>query len=85
MRDASTLRTATSGPRGSITTAKAERAEPRRSGARKSLRTSMRGHSATQKVACTMPSTRTEDQLSSMAIGQGPGTATPAGRGTVGS
>ena len=39
-------------------------------GARKSLRTSMRGHSATQNVACTMPSTRTSDQLSSMAIGQ---------------
>ena len=47
-----------------------ERAEPSRIGARKSLRTSMRGHSATQKVAWTMPSTRTSDQLSSMAIGQ---------------
>ena len=70
VRDASTLRTALSRPSGSITTARVERADPRRMGARKSLRTSMRGHSATQNVACTMPSTRTSDQLSSMAIGQ---------------
>ncbi len=53
-----------------MTTASVERDEPRRRGARKSLRTSVRGHSATQKVAWTMASTRTSDQLSSMAIGQ---------------
>src|SRR6185312_1180703 len=71
VRDASTFRTAVSEPSGSITTANVERAEPSRRGARKSLRTSIRGHSDTQKVACTMPSTRTLDQLSSIAIGHG--------------
>ena len=71
MRDASTLRTAASGPRGSITTEKVERAEPRSSGARKSLRTSTRGHSATQNVAWSRPSTRSVDQLSSIAMGHG--------------
>ncbi len=60
-----------SGPSGSITTENVLRADPRRIGAKKSLRTSIRGHSATQKVACTMASTRTADQLSSMAMGHG--------------
>ena len=69
MRDASTLRSAVSAPSGSITTEKVARAELRSRGARKSLRTSTRGHSATQNVACTIPSTRTDDQDSSIAIG----------------
>ena len=54
-----------------MTTENVARAELRSSGARKSLRTSTRGHSATQNVACTIPSTRTDDQDSSIAMGHG--------------
>ena len=84
--EASTLRIAMSGPRGSITTEKVLRADPRRTGAKKSLRTSIRGHSATQNVVCTMPSTRTTDQLSSMAMGHGSASGdTTSGRSPCGS
>ena len=71
VREASTLRTAFSGPRGSITTDKAARAEPSSNGARKSLRTSVLGHSATQYVTCSKPSMRTWAHSSSMAMGHG--------------
>jgi hypothetical protein len=54
-----------------MTTDKVTRADPRSSGARKSLRTSVRGHSATQNVACSSPSTRTRAHSSCMAIGHG--------------
>ena len=54
-----------------MTTDKVARAEPSSNGARKSLRTSVRGHSATQNVTCSMPSTRTCVHPSSMAIGHG--------------
>ena len=54
-----------------MTTDNVTRADPSNNGARKSLRTSVRGHSATQKVVCNSPSTRTCPHSSSMAIGHG--------------
>ena len=69
-----------------MTTDTVARVDPSSSGARKSLRTSVRGHSATQNVACRSPSTRTWPHSSFMAMGHGsPRVAPSSGGATAGS
>ena len=59
VRARSTLRDASIGPRGSMTTDMVRRtSDDNRRGPRKSGPASVRGHSATQYVACQVPSTR---------------------------